>query len=403
MLDFDTLNINLGLDRMRKILSELDDPQLKFKSVHVAGTNGKGSVCAMLDSILREAGYKVGLFTSPHLFRWEERIRINGKEIESVELRTLSVEIRKKARELKIDLTPFEEITAAAFKHFADCGVDIAAVEVGMGGRLDATNVITPLVSAITNIDLDHTEYLGNTIDKIAYEKAGIIKPKVPVVTAEKKPEALNVIRNICKKNNSQCWVVGEDVPPLYYNKYNVLRDPAKGGTGMNVKSRMLGPHQRENEAAAVKVAELLKVNRSAIEKGLKKTIWPGRFQVISKDPLIIVDGAHNAAGARALSETIRELKIDPPLTLVLGIQSYKNTDEILKILVPLADKIIITQSSHPQAAKPEELASKIDRKQVLLINSVAEALEVALGYDQTTIVTGSLFVAAEAIKRFDA
>jgi len=391
VLEFDTLNINLGLDRMRKILSALGDPQLKFKSIHVAGTNGKGSVCAMLDSILRESGYKVGLFTSPHLFRWEERIKIGGEEIRNAECVMRNAEIEKTAEDLKIKLTPFEAITAVAFKYFSDQGVDIAVVEVGMGGRLDATNVITPLVSVITNIDLDHTEYLGDTIEKIAFEKAGIIKKGVPVVTAEKKAKALKVIKNICKENEARCWVLGKEAGL-----------PA-GQAGLEVRSKLLGAYQKGNEAAAVKTAELLGIKKPIINKGLKKTAWPGRFQILSRNPLVVVDGAHNPAGAAALAGSIKEMKIKKPRTLVLGFQGYKNIKEIIEVIVPLADKIIVTRSTHPQAAKPGEICSKISNKKTLIINSVPEAIKVALGDNRPVIIAGSLFVAAEAIESFDA
>jgi len=394
MLEFDTLKINLGLERMQKILATLGNPHLKFKSIHVAGTNGKGSVCAMLDSILREAGYKVGLFTSPHLFSWCERIKVNGKDIKISNLKSQNSppeadppsaeKIEKIARELSIDLTPFEQITAVAFNYFADQGVDIAVVEVGLGGRLDATNVIDPLVSVITNIDYDHIEYLGNTLSEIAHEKAGIIKYKVPVVTAEKKVAALNVIKKRCKENKSKCWVVNDDAD-------------------LDIKSPMLGSHQRINEAVAVKVAQLLKINKSAIKTGLQKTYWPGRCQIVSKDPFIIVDGAHNAAGARALSDTIEELKIPRPRTLILGVQAYKDINGILDAMVQLADRIIVTRSSHPQAANLEEIARRIDGKPVILINSVVEAVAVARGFGHPVIVAGSLFVAAEVLTICDA
>ena len=375
MLEFDTLKINLGLDRMQRILAALDNPHLKFKSIHIAGTNGKGSVCAMLDSILREAGNKVGLFTSPHLFSWEERIKVNGKDIESSKFKIQNSKIMK----LESDLTPFEQITAIAFDYFAEQKVDVAVVEVGMGGRLDATNVITPLVSVITNIDYDHTEYLGNTLSEIAFEKSGIIKHKVPVVTAEKKLAALNVIKRTCQEKEACLSVIGPRAD-------------------IEARSPLLGPHQRINEAVAVKVAQLLKINKSAIKKGLSKTVWPGRCQIISEDPLILVDGAHNAAGVRALSDTIVHLKIPRPRTLIIGVQGYKDINGIIEILVPLADRIIVTRSSHPQASRPEEIIRRIENKPVILINSVAEAVEVARGFGHPIIVAGSLFVAAEVL-----
>lgn len=384
MLDFETKNINLGLQRVTEVLARLGDPHLKFKSIHVAGTNGKGSVCAMLDAILREAGYKVGLYTSPHLFKPNERVKIQGDDISDWRLER-GIEKVKKAGE-GLDLTTFEILTCVAFDYFADHKVDVAVVEVGLGGRLDATNVITPLVSVITNIDYDHTEYLGNTLKDIATEKAGIIKPGIPVVTAEDKPEALEVIQKACQSKEAGCWVMGEDagMPCL----------PA----GREVRSRMLGPHQRRNEAVAIKVADLLKIDKSITTKGLAKVNWPGRFQIISSEPVMIVDGAHNVAGAQALKETIEELKIQVPLTLVLGIQGYKNIRGIVEVLAPLSDNLIVTRSSHPQAARPDEIAAKIDRGRVMILYSVKEAVEVARGLGRPVLVTGSLFLVADVL-----
>jgi len=380
MLDFDTQKINLGLDRVSAVLSKLKDPHLKFKSIHVAGTNGKGSVCAMLDSILQEAGLKVGLYTSPHLFKFNERVKIQGQDISDKRLKEGIRRIEKAGEGL--GLTTFEILTGLAFDYFAEQKVDLAVIEVGMGGRLDATNVITPLVSVITNIDLDHTEYLGGTLEQIALEKAGIIKSGVPVITAENKPEALRVIRETCRLKGSRCWELGE------------LNEPAN----KSAVSPLLGSHQRRNEALAVKVAELLKIKKETIEEGLKKTCWPGRFQILSADPLTVLDGAHNVAGAAALAGTIDEMKIKSPLTVVLGVQNYKNIKGITEVLAPLADPLILTRSSHPQAAAPEEIITGIERGRVLIIYSVKEALEVARSFNQPLIVTGSLFTVAEAL-----
>jgi len=254
---------------------------------------------------------------------------------------------------------------------------------VGLGGWLDATNLVKPKVSVITNVDYDHTEYLGDTLEKIAFEKAGIVKKNVPVVTSEDKSEVLKVIRNACRSKGSRLWVVGRDAGMI-------------GGSGL------LGPHQRKNEAIAVKVAKLLKIDLKVIKAGLMKTHWPGRFHIVSDQPVMIVDGAHNQAGARALRETIRELKIKRPLTLVLGMQSYKNITDYVKIVTPLAEHIIITQSSHPQAAAPEDIVSKLEiqpHHKVVIIRSAREALEVARGFNRPVLATGSLFLVADILK----
>jgi len=381
MLEPETKNINLGLDRVTEVLHRLGNPHLKFKSLHVAGTNGKGSVCAMLESILREDGYRVGLYTSPHLFKMNERIRIQGDDISDKRL-------EEGIRRVKwvgegVGLTTFEILTCAAFDYFAEQGIDIAVVEVGLGGRLDATNLIKPKVSVITNVDYDHTEYLGDTLAKIAAEKAGIVKRGIPVVTSEDKPEVLQVIRNACRSKGTRLWVVGKEARIV-------------------ARSPLFGPHQRKNEAIAIKVAKLLKIDPKVIKAGLMKTHWPGRFHVISSDPVTIVDGAHNGAGARALKETIRELKIRRPLTLVLGMQSYKNITDYVKIVTPMAEHIIVTQSSHPQAAAPEDIVSKLEIKahhKVVIIRSAREALEVARGFNRPVLATGSLFLVADILK----
>ena len=353
---------------MQTVLAKLGTPQDRFKSLLVAGTNGKGSVCAMLASILKEAGLKVGLFSSPHLYKWNERIKINGKDISTPDLKKFTGKVEKAMG--KLGLTPFEIITCVAFQYFAEKKVDMAVLEVGMGGRLDATNVVTPLVSVITNVDYDHTEYLGDTLEKIAFEKAGIIKRKIPLVTAEKKPEALKILRSTCAVNEARCWVLGKDA-------------------GMDARSRLLGPHQRRNEAVAVKVAELFKIKRKAIKQGLQKTKWSGRFQIVSRKPLIIVDGAHNEAGARALVETVKEQKIKRPLTFVVGMQNYKDKEAFLEVIRPFADHLILAKSSHPQAA---ELGSL----------SVSEALKEAKRLKNPIVITGSLFVVADALKLYN-
>jgi len=380
MLEPETKNINLGLDRVTEVLHRLGNPHLKFKSIHVAGTNGKGSVCAMLDSILREDGYKVGLYTSPHLHKMNERIRVQGDDIPDQKLEEGIRRIKWVGEGL--ELTTFEILTCVAFEYFAEQKIEMAVVEVGLGGRLDATNLVKPKVSVITNVDYDHTEYLGDTLEKIAAEKSGIVKRGIPVVTSEDKPAVLNVIRNACRSKGARLWVVGKD-------------------DSMEAGSRLLGPHQRKNEAMAVKVAGLLKIDPKVIKAGLKKAHWPGRFHVISSDPVTIVDGAHNGAGARALKETIRELKIKRPLTLVLGMQSYKNITDYVKIVTPMAEHIIVTQSSHPQSATPEDIVSKLEIKshhKVVIIRSAREALEVARGFNRPVLATGSLFLVADLL-----
>lgn len=369
--------INLGLERITHLLKTLGNPQTKFKSIHIAGTNGKGSTAAMIASILKEAGYRVGLYTSPHLFDYTERIKINGKDISMVDFHTGLKLVQKKASKLKNKPTVFEALTAVAFWYFAKKKVDFAIVEVGLGGRLDATNVLTPLVSIITNIDYEHTKILGKTLAKIAGEKAAIIKAGVPVVTAEEKPEPLKVIKSVCEKNHNLL--------------ISVNRKQELGNRKQEIgNSNLLGKHQIINAACADVAVRLagIKVSRSAIKKGFQKAKWPGRFQIISKKPYMIVDGAHNPAGIKALNVTIQEL-FSKKFTIIFGCQKDKDYRKMLKELKPIASRIIVTKSSHKQAAKLkgyvsiEEAFAKWDKKSPLLI-------------------TGSLFLVADALKILD-
>lgn len=378
-LDFDTLNINLGLDRVSAVLKELGTPHKKFKSIHVAGTNGKGSVCAMLASILQESGLKVGLFTSPHLFKWNERIRINGEDITDSNVKCQMTNVKLVEEKLGLKLTQFEIITCVAFQYFAEQKVNIAVIEVGMGGRLDATNVITPLVSVITNVELDHTEYLGDTLAKIAEEKAGIIKSGVPVVTAETKPEVLAVIDSAAKKMEAGIEVV--------------MREKKR-----EMRNGLFGSYQRINEAVAVRVSELLAVGRENISAGLSKTVWPARFQIVSQNPFIIIDGAHNPAGAKALIESLQELNLEKPVTFVLGFQGYKNFDSMLQLYSSFSKNIILTRSKHPQSA---DLSSHPSSLISHYFQDSSQAINLAKRIGDPIVIAGSLFLAAEALEYF--
>jgi dihydrofolate synthase/folylpolyglutamate synthase len=359
--------INLGLDRIKVLLERLGNPHQKFKSIHVAGTNGKGSTCAMLASILKEAGYKVGLYTSPHLFDYRERIKINGKDIPKREFTRIIERIRKRIRSRNREETPtvFEVLTAAAFTYFAEQKVEYAVIEVGMGGRLDATNVITPLVAIITNIDLEHTAILGRTLAKVAAEKAAIIKPRVPVITAETKPEALRVIKHNADKNRSLLIQVGSVQEGL--------------------KTNLIGEHQKVNAACAVAAVRLANIaaNKQAILRGLKMVSWPGRFQVLSRKPLTIVDGAHNPAGIKVLVETLKQQFPGKKFTFIFGTQEDKDLASMLSLLRPLAKKIVITHSSHQNAANKDSI-------------KLADALKLSVGEDR--VITGSLFLVADVL-----
>lgn len=395
MLDFDTLNIDLGVGRVSMALHRLNDPHLSFPAIHVAGTNGKGSVCAMLSSIFKEAGYRVGLFTSPHLFKWNERIKINGENISDSDFLRIKNEISglgtypgRPLQTRSIQLTPFEIVTCIAFRYFAQNHIDIAVVEVGMGGRLDATNVVNPIVSVITNVDFDHTEYLGDSLEKIAFEKAGIIKEKGIVVTAAKNKEVLNMIRNFTNIKQARLVLATDLIDEI-----------------SNYPTSLKGGFQKENLSVVLQVVKEIKkqgynINDESIKNGLENTKWPGRFQMVSGDPLVIVDGAHNEAGANALKEAILSLNLNKNLTFIFGFQDYKDIKSVLAVLAPLAHTLILTKSSHPQAARTEKLSSFFvdKRKNFHTTESVPDAILKAKAIGDAIIVTGSLFIVAEAL-----
>lgn len=366
--------INLGLERIEFLLNKLGNPQLKFKSIHVAGTNGKGSTCAMIASILKEAGYKVGLYTSPHLFDYRERIKIDGRDISPKDFQQGLARIRRISRELKEKPTVFEVLTAVAFWYFAKRKVDYAVVEVGMGGRLDATNVITPLVSVITNIDYEHTKILGKTLAKIAYEKAGIIKAGIPVVTAERKREALEVIKQVTERKKTNLKIVERK---------------QKAESRTQNAGKLIGAHQQLNDACALTAIHMagIKVSKSAIEAGLRKVRWPARFQVVSKKPLTIVDGAHNPAGAKVLRETLQAEFPGRKFSFVVGMQEDKNARGILAELKPVAREIILTRSAHKQSAS-----------HIAGLRTVKLRKALSLTEHTDRVIAGSLYLAADAL-----
>ncbi|MBI5400355.1 bifunctional folylpolyglutamate synthase/dihydrofolate synthase [Candidatus Saganbacteria bacterium] len=374
--------MNLGLDRIKLILGSLDNPQFKFSSIHITGTNGKGSTAVMAASILKEAGYKVSLYTSPHLLSFTERIKINGVDISHNEFNRGLKLIKSIAEKLRVQPTVFEVLTATAFWYFAKQKVDYAVVEVGMGGRLDATNVLNPLVSVITNIDFDHREILGKTLARIAAEKAAIIKPGIPVVTAEKKSEPLNVLKRVSRKNQALlAQVEGDDsVFPQH----------------------LIGNHQKLNAACAVAAVRLagIKVTRRNIECGLGEAQWPGRLQVLRRKPLAIVDGAHNPAGAKVLKEALQRF-FPGKFTVIYGGQRTKDYRNVIKELQSIIGQLIVTRSSNAQAQEPSVIYNQIKKtNSVQITASLAEALDY-WNKKLPLLITGSLFLVAEAMGFF--
>jgi dihydrofolate synthase/folylpolyglutamate synthase len=355
-----------GLDNIRRLTAELGDPQRSYKAVHVAGTNGKGSTSAALESILRTAGVATGLFTSPHLISFTERIRVNGNAIPEDDVVRLGARVRSIAERID-DFSPtFFEVTAAiAFLYFREMRVAWAVTEVGMGGRLDATNIIVPEASVITSIGYDHREFLGNTLREIAGEKAGIIKKGVPVVTAAQEPEALEIIDKKAREAGSNLYTYGRDFSgKLRTDDVRGIRFDYSGTNSYeDLYLGLAGEHQVMNASVAVRASEVVMEKYPGIScdvrKGLSLTTWPGRLEVIKEHPLMILDGAHNPQSAEVLARHIRKIRSRyQRVVLVLGIMGDKDREEIMKPLLRVADEIIFTAPAYSRAASPESLAA---------------------------------------------
>ncbi len=408
--------IKLALSNSFRILESMGNPQRKFKAVHVAGTNGKGSTSAFIAGILRAAGLRVGLYTSPHLISFTERIRINGNQISEKRVVELAKRIRKACGSLNaadstaLSPTFFEVTTASAFTYFAEEEVDLAVIEVGMGGRLDSTNVIVPLVTIITNIDLEHTEYLGTTLEQIATEKAGIIKPGVPVVTGATQLETAGIIERTAQTNASNISRLYKDFIPENVVSGSEQFFDYRGikATYRALKIHMVGRHQVDNACLALAAVEYLRdagvaVDEYAVRLGLEQARWEGRMERIGERPDIYLDGAHNPASAQKLAATIRELKPSyGRMILVVGILGDKDYQGIARQIVPLADRVVVTKPHYARALDVAFLAGEIRKlhAQVTSAETVAAAIARAredASFDDLILVTGSLYVVGEA------
>ncbi|WP_322800590.1 folylpolyglutamate synthase/dihydrofolate synthase family protein [Thermoflexus sp.] len=393
------------LEPIRRLLEELGNPHRRYAVIHIAGTKGKGSTAAMAEAILRAAGYRTGLYTSPHLHTMRERIRIGGELIPPSTVVELFGRLRP-AIEADPDLTVFDILTAMGFLAFAEAGVEIAVVEVGLGGRLDSTNVVSPAVCLITALSMDHTEILGPTLAHIAFEKAGILKPGVPAVTAPQAEEAMAVLRQVAAERGAPLWTLEgwrygpKDIAPT--GQRGEIHSP--DGSHWSIRLPLLGRHQWENAALAVAAVGQLRergwmIPDEAIREGLERVRWPGRFEVLQEEPPLVLDGAHNDASATRLAETVAEVFPGRRWQLVFGISADKDPRAILAPLQPLIEGIWLTRSRHPRAADPQRLA---EAAQALglpgrIRREVAHALEDALAEGGPVLVTGSLFVVAEA------
>jgi dihydrofolate synthase/folylpolyglutamate synthase len=403
--------IKLGLDVIRDLLARLGNPHEAFPAIHVTGTNGKGSVCAYLASILHAAGHRVGLYTSPHLVRFNERIRVDGEMIRDEDVARLYGEVKPHAAAMAArsetdQPTFFETTSAMAFRYFAERRVDVAVVEVGMGGRMDATNVVHPDACAITRIGLEHTENLGRTVERIAKEKSGILKRGVPAVTVDQ--PALAVIRARAEELGCPLTVVGRDV------RYSRLGFDLDGqdvlfedGLTLETRIPLLGAFQPENAATAFAIAlavrEKWNLTKAVIAGGLSAARWPGRLQVVRRDPTVIVDGAHNPSAAAALAESLQELFPGRKLTFVVGVLNDKDLTGIADSLGPLAAKVVATKVRTPRAFEPEEVRKAFEAHAPgSLAPDAKDALTRAIGSaakEDVIVVTGSIYIAGEALE----
>ncbi len=402
--------IKFGLSKTSNLLRAFGSPHEGQKYIHIAGTNGKGSVGAMLVSVLMKSGLKVGFYSSPHLVSFTERFRINNGFIRKEEADQLIREVRGAASK-KDPPTFFEMTTAMALVYFARSKVDVAVIEVGMGGRLDATNIIRPLISVITNISREHREFLGKKITDIAREKAGIIKPGVDLATAVSQPGVIGMLKSLCQEKKTLFWRVGADV------RYRRLAPGVMNYCGLKHQFQRLslgvgGGFQYRNAALALLVLELLEekgvgFSREAITQGFSDLLWPGRLEKLSSEPTIILDGAHNPFAMRSLARSIKEDFQFHQMILVLGIMADKDIRGMIREILPLADRVIYTRPAYYRAADPGYLmdTAGVCGKPGEVYLSVREAIDRArslAGKKDLVLITGSLFTVGEAKTYFD-
>lgn len=404
------------LARVEVLLERLGQPHLKPRSVHVAGSKGKGSTAAMIASMLTASNYKTGLYTSPHLLSFTERFQIDGRPIAEQQLASLVEKLKPEVEAVNRlgslgELTTFEILTAMAFTHFADAGVDFQVMETGLGGRLDATNVLKPEVCAITSISYDHAEILGDTLGKIAGEKAGIIKPGITVISAPQLPEASAAIEAACLEKDAPLWKVGRDIkwePGEVTGSGQCLRI-----TGMRsnyeLQVPLLGEYQLENAAVAVGCLEVLaglgfQLLPAAMRAGLLNIHWPGRLQVLRRRPLLVVDGAHNADSVEKLGKALNRYFDFDRILLIAGTSQEKDVSGIVRQLSDISPAVIATRSTNPRAATTARLCAEFSHYGIvpLVTESIPSAVDLALsmaGERDLICATGSLFLVAEVLE----
>ncbi len=408
--------IKLGLSNTEKLMEILGNPHESFHSAHIAGTNGKGSTATAIASILKESRFKVGLFTSPHLISFTERIRINGQKISEDDVIDIASEVRRSISGKDLNPTFFEFVTAMAFYYFAQNNVDWAVVETGMGGRLDATNVVHPDITLITNISIDHSEFLGNSISDITFEKAGIIKPGIPVITASDDPDVISQLSGIADNSGADTHIYNRDFKGtlLEIDDNKITMDYSGYSTHKNLKVPVSGHYQLYNICMAIRACEILRksglpVSADSVRNGLCNLELEGRLERVSESPPIFLDGAHNPVAAGSLADCVRDLFPDKNIFLIAGIMGDKDVREILEPLLQIADSIVLTKPSYDRSASPEklrDLARNIVNKWttgspslIESTNTVAEALDFANSRcDENSIIliTGSFYTIGE-------
>lgn len=406
----------LGLDNIRRLLNLLGDPQKGLKCIHIAGTNGKGSTSSYIANILQEAGYKVGLFTSPYLERFNERMTIDDEDIPDDILATIVEKVKEKVElmnnEENLFPTEFEIVTAVAFEYFMEEKVDYVVLEVGLGGRLDSTNIIdSSLASVITTIDMDHMDILGDTLGKIAWEKAGIIKKNGLVISYPQKEEALEVLKKVSKEKGAELILC-----PMNKIKIAELNDCGaifdfeyNGNTIKNIRINLLGEHQVYNAALALTTIlnlrdrDLIKISDEAIKLGMSKTKWKGRLEVLRRNPTFLIDGAHNVQGVKSLVQSLKLFKYNR-LILGIGILKDKDVEHMIEILTPLADEIIITEADIFRKMAAEELAEKVKKynENITIEKNIEKAIDKAFEIaekDDLILFSGSLYLIGDVRK----
>jgi len=408
LYSLEKFGISLGLHKIERLLSPFDNPQDKLNVIHIAGTNGKGSTAAIIESILIEHGFKVGLYTSPHLIRFNERIRINREEIKDSEIVDYTEKLKPIAERIKLKdpVTFFDFTTAMAYLYFFDKKVDFAIMEVGLGGRLDSTNIVKkPKIAIITNISKEHEQYLGESLEEIAREKCGIIKDGIKVVTGERKEKPLKVIKEISKMHKAELFVFDEICKIA--NENNFFSYSGLKYNFANLTVNLLGFHQIRNAGLALLSLEVLdefQLKEEKVKNALRSVKWEGRLEVIKKDPFFIIDGAHNPEGAKVLSENLKRFKFKR-LILILSVMTDKNIEEIFKYLIPLADIVILTKAEIDRASDLDELErfAKIYKKgEIYKIEKISDAINFSLEIaDRNDLIcfTGSLYAIGDAKK----